>query len=57
MIRRRYRSPSSYGTDGNRYAIDCYQDEIEDAEPEADDEDYPRRLTAREARYMHGEGI
>lgn len=57
MIRRRYRSPSSYGTDGNRYAIDCYQDEIEDAEPEADDEDYPRRLTAREAKYMQEEGI
>lgn len=52
------RNPSSYGTDGNRYALDCYQDELEDAEPEADDEDHPRRrLTAREARYMMEEGI
>lgn len=57
MICRRYRSPSSYGTDGNRYALDCYQDEIEDAEPEAEDEDYTRRLSAREAKYMQGEGL
>lgn len=57
MIRRSYRSPSSYGTDGNRYALDCHLDEIEDAEPEDEDEDYPSRLTAREARYMQGEGI